>query len=94
MIFLKAQYVNLQQALGGLPLKDLGPLKCRFSRNNRGIPRIIPVVHRARIRAGDMQIIRFWLSLFSIYRVFHFPYLLNLNTIIKDNTNPISTQSF
>jgi len=76
VIFLKAQYVNLQQTLGGLPLKDLGPLKCRFSRNNIGLPRIIPSIHRRRIRQGDMAVIRLWLSLFSIYRVFTFPYIL------------------
>lgn len=34
-----------------------------------GLPFIIPLVDRGRIRAGDPKVTQWWLSLFSIYRV-------------------------
>lgn len=87
--YLKANYVNLQQALGGSPLSDLGPLKSRFSRTNRGLPRIIPMIHRKRLRSGDVFIIRLWLSLFSMYRVITIPYKLKLDSI----TLPVKSET-
>jgi hypothetical protein len=70
VIYLKACYVLLQQSVGGQRLGDSGPLGARVSRTRSGgLPRVIPVLHRKRIREGETAIIKLWLSLFSVYRV-------------------------
>lgn len=79
--YLKASSVMLQQAVGGDILKDPSALGPKVSRTRSGFPRVIPAIHRARIRAGDPTIIRLWLTLFSIYRVLEFPGTLKLSTI-------------
>lgn len=86
VIYLKANYVNLQQSVAGHPLSDLTPLGVRFSRNGRGLPRCIPILHRMWIRKGSRFHIRIWLSLFSLYRVVEFPGKVKLATI----TDPFS----
>jgi len=80
-IYLKVQYVNLQQAVAGFPLRDLTPLGARVSRAGRGLPSCIPVLHRAWIRKGSPFHVRLWLSLFSLYRVVEFPGRIKLATI-------------
>lgn len=60
VITLKAAYVVLQQSLGGHRLEDLTPLGVRFARTKgRGYPRIIPVLDRKRMMAGDLAVMRF-----------------------------------
>jgi hypothetical protein len=82
VLYLKAQNTNLMQALSGQPLPDMTSLSVRFKRTKSGkLPRIIPILHRIRIRNGDQSIIRFWTTLFSIYRVFQFLGNLDLSTI-------------
>nr|UJQ92613.1 MAG: putative RNA-dependent RNA polymerase [Mitoviridae sp.] len=80
-IYLKTQYVNLQQSIAGHPLHDLTPLGARVSRRGGGIPACIPILHRIWIRKGSHFHVRFWLSLFSIYRVIEFPGKVKLATI-------------
>lgn len=80
-IYLKAQYVNLQQSVAGNPLYDLTPLGVRFARCGGGLPRSIPILHRMWIRKGSHYHIRLWLSLFSLYRVIEFPGKVKLATI-------------
>jgi hypothetical protein len=46
-----------------------------------GLPTVIPVLHRRRIAAGDILIIRYWFTLFSIYRVIEFPGKLSFSSI-------------
>lgn len=46
VIYLKAQNVNLMQALAGTSGKDMTNLGCRVSRNGKHLPRIIPILHR------------------------------------------------
>jgi hypothetical protein len=81
VIWLKAQLTNLQQAVAGGALTDMGPLGCRFKRTGGNLPRDIPALHRAWIRKGSIYHIRLWMSLFSIYRVLEFPGMLKLGTI-------------
>jgi hypothetical protein len=84
VIYLKSCHTLLQQALGGQKLTDTGPLGARVSRtrnSSRGLPRIIPSLHRKRIRDGEVVIIRLWLSLFSIYRVIDIKGKMKLSTI-------------
>lgn len=60
VIYLKAAHVALQQSIGGHYLKDMTPLGVRISRSKSGkLPRIIPVLHRERIRSGDERVIRY-----------------------------------
>lgn len=87
VIYLKASSTLLQQAIGGQRLSDLGPLGARVSRTKAGgLPRLIPAIHRKRIRGGDRQCIQFWLSLFSLYRVLDIPGKVNLKTITSPST--------
>jgi hypothetical protein len=91
VIYLKTCHTLLQQALGGQRLSDTGPLGARVTRtrnSSRGLPRIIPSLHRIRIRNGELAIIRLWLSLFSIYRVIDIKGKMKLSTI----TAPFSGQ--
>jgi hypothetical protein len=82
VITLKALYVTLQQSIGGHRLSDTSPLSVRFARNRMGLPRKwIPILDRQKIRAGDKPVMRFWLTLFSLYRVLDIPGKLNLSSI-------------
>lgn len=53
VIYLKACSSLLQQVIGGQRLADLTPFGARVGRTHRGIPSIIPVLHRRRIVQGD-----------------------------------------
>lgn len=82
VIYLKSCHVLMQQAIGGQRLKDTGPLGSRVSRTRSGgLPRVIPVLHRKRIRSGETAIIKLWLSLFSVYRVVDIPGKMKLASI-------------
>jgi hypothetical protein len=69
VIYLKACSTLLQQAIGGQVIADTGPFGSRVSRTRGGLPRVIPAIHRKRIRNGESIVIRLWLSLFGLYRV-------------------------
>lgn len=79
--WLKANTVLLQQAIGGFRLHDCTALKCRPSRTSYGLPRLVLAQDRALIRAGQTKVMRFYLTLFNLYRVLEFPGKLKLNTI-------------
>lgn len=81
IIYLKACYSLLQQYIGGQRLHDLTPFGVRVGRTHSGCPSIIPAIHRQRIRAGDVWYIRFWLSIFALYRVLDCKLSPNLSTI-------------
>lgn len=79
--YLKAAGVLLQQALSGHVLNDCGTLGPRVSRNQSGLPRFIPVQHRARLLKGDLRIGQFWLTLINLFRVLEYKGKVNLGTI-------------
>jgi hypothetical protein len=83
-IYLKAAYVLTQHAAGGMSDASPWALGANVSRTRRGIPRIINRQQRSLITKGDVATVRFWLSLFSLYRVLEFKGTLKLATI----TNP------
>lgn len=69
--YLKAGSIAIQRELG----KD-GMLSLRIvekdlplPRLTNRLPRIIPKVDRALIKSGNASVIRFWLTLFSLYRI-------------------------
>jgi hypothetical protein len=79
----KALYVLTQQAAAGMKIPAVQPLGVAIARTKRGLPREIPVIHRWAIKNGDPMILRFYLTLFSIYRVLEFPGTLKLKTITE-----------
>jgi len=81
VMYLKACLVLLQQASGNHRITDVGKLGLRVSRTHTGYPRVIPILHRKRIRHGDLKIFRLWMTLFSLYRVIDFDPIFKLNTI-------------
>lgn len=83
---MKAWSVMLMQSVGGQRLHNLTPLGLRLSRTIAGLPRIIPAIHRMRIRRGDLYIIRLWSTLFGLYRVIEIPGVLKLGTITDPST--------
>jgi hypothetical protein len=87
VIYLKACHTILQQSIGGQRLSDTGPFGARVSRTRAGgLPRVIPSLHRKRIRSGELLVIRLWLSLFSIYRILDIPGKVKLSTITDEST--------
>lgn len=87
VIYLKACHTILQQSIGGQRLSDVGPFGARVSRTRSGgLPRLIPSLHRKRIRNGELLVIRLWLSLFSLYRILDIPGKTKLSTITDGST--------
>jgi len=84
VIYLKACTVILQQASGKHKLESMNGLKIRFARTRSGYPRVIPMLHRARIH--EPKIFKFWMTMFSLYRVLEVPGKLNLSTITSPST--------
>jgi hypothetical protein len=81
VIYLKACSSMLQQYIGGQRLHDLGPFGARVGRTHSGCPSIIPSLHREAIRRGDTWTIRFWATLFGLYRILEFPGTVKLASI-------------
>jgi hypothetical protein len=69
------------QAAGSHRIQDSTQLGVRVKRSRRGLPLVIPAMHRQRIRRGDVVVIRAWLTLFGIYRILSFPGVLKTSTI-------------
>jgi hypothetical protein len=90
-LILKVYAVTLQQSIGGHVVKDLGLLKFRVKRTRGGLPRVIPVIHRNMIRDGETGIIRFWLSLFNLYRLVTFKGDYTVTSITKSIVSPAKT---
>ena len=84
ILYLKASSVCLQQSVSGHRLPDSMPLGVRVSRTRSGIPRIIPAQHRIFMvnrGFGYTVLIRYYLTLFSLYRVLPLAGVPKLNTI-------------
>lgn len=89
VIHLKACSVCLNQALAGHKIKDSGQLNCRISRTNNGIPRFILCHDRMRIRNGDIPLLKFYNSVFALYRVLDFEGKLDVSSIVKPFTGDL-----
>lgn len=61
--------VGIQQVIGGHKEADLTSLGPRISRTKGGLPRILPVGIRDRIRSGDVVAMKWALTMLSLYRV-------------------------
>jgi len=82
-IYLKGANLNLLRAVSGKRLQNPRDSGTAVSVSNGGLPRLIPTAHRARIRGGDKAVLRFWLGLFTLYRVLAFRGAYSLKTIVN-----------
>lgn len=82
-LYLKACCVIIQQVAGSMRVKSPWVLGANVARTKSGIPRLIPHGHRQSILAGDVRVIRLWLSLLGLYRVIEFKGALKLKTITE-----------
>lgn len=87
VLYLKTTTVVFQQCVNGHILTDVTPISgIRVSRTNTGYPRIIPVIHREMIRNGDTKLMKFYLTMFNLYRILEFDGRLKLHTITAPST--------
>nr|WPH57538.1 putative RNA-dependent RNA polymerase [Rhizoctonia solani mitovirus 128] len=86
VLYLKTCGVLLQQTLGSHKLVDSGLVsKVRVSRNNRGLPRLIPAVFRRAIRNDEFKLIKLILTFINLYREIEFEGAPKLSTITDSN---------
>nr|UJQ92444.1 MAG: putative RNA-dependent RNA polymerase [Mitoviridae sp.] len=83
VLWLKAANICLMTGTGGSPVKDSRALGAFVSLSRSGLPRVIPSAHRLRIRRGDDQLLRMWLSLFGLFRVLKYPAPIKTDTITR-----------
>lgn len=83
-LYLKVASVLLQQSLAEYRVDDVTLIGPRISRTRKGLPRVIPASHRYIIvnrRPGCYLLMRYYLSIFYMYRVLTFPGKLKLESI-------------
>jgi len=88
IVYLKAAQISLQQASSGYKVRDMKPFGAKISRTKGSLmPRIIAGPHRVIINnnlPGKYFLIKFYLTLFYVYRVIEVPkYKVNLSTILN-----------
>lgn len=81
-IYLKTCSILLMKLAAGEKVKDLSPYGCRVACTGSGVPRIIPKIHRKALLASDPRFLRFWLTLFGLYRVLDFRARFSIRTIV------------
>lgn len=88
--YLKVSQLAIQKAIAGTPvssLNQLDPSLPFMGLATCGLPKFIPIRDRKLMLAnGSASVIRWWLTLFSVYRVIYVPGKLKLETI----TEPMS----
>jgi hypothetical protein len=86
--FLKAGQLAISKKVAHSPVKSLRDINPDFPlpRLVNGLPSIIPISDRRLITRSGYSVIRFWLTMFSVYRIISIPGKLKLNTI----TDPFS----
>jgi len=83
-LFLKSCSIALQQSLAGYRINDMTKVGPRISRNGSGLPRVISTNHRILMinrGPGCYLLMRYYLTIFYIYRVLVFPGKVKLETI-------------
>jgi hypothetical protein len=84
--YLKVCSVVVQQICAGYRVSDLTPLGMRISRSKSGLPRCIPRDMRKHIKRLNPKVVKFYLTLFSMFRDIHFIGKLKLGTITSPST--------
>jgi hypothetical protein len=90
--YLKANHLAIQKFIAGTPVSSIKEITGPgvYPRMCNGLPKFIPKNDRSLIRCKRTSVIRFYLTLFSVYRIFECPGQLKLSTITnlyngKDN---------
>jgi hypothetical protein len=81
---LKAYSILLQQCSAHFILKDVSSIGPRIARRGGGFPAVIPVEYRILIKKENLKgvfILKYFLTIFSIYRNIFLPINSKLNTI-------------
>lgn len=82
--YLKACTVALQRKIGGTPLLSLREVEPDLPLprlTSSGLPNFIPLRERREIEKLTPSVVRWWLTLFSVYRIISIPGKLKLSTI-------------
>jgi hypothetical protein len=83
--YLKGCHLAIQKFIAGQPVNSvkelLGP--GYYPRLCTGLPKFIPLVDRNLIRDLNPSIVRYYLTLFSLYRILDCKRVLKLSTITK-----------
>lgn len=81
VIYLKATTVIMQQSIAEFRLKDMTGLNTRISRGRGGLPKLICNQDRVLIAKGNTDLMRFYLTIFNLYRILEFPGKIKLGSI-------------
>jgi len=83
--YLKGCHLAIQKYIAGEPVNSLKELLGAgfYPCLRHGLPKFIILADRNLIRRKDPSIIRFYLTIFSLYRVLDCPRTLKLSTITK-----------
>jgi len=81
VISLKATTVIMQQSIAEFRLHDMSGLNTRVSRGRGGLPRLICNQDRVLIAKGNTDLMRFYLTIFNLYRILEFPGKIKLESI-------------
>lgn len=81
-IHLKAANVILLRYVSGEPLTNPRLAGAAVSCNHSGLPRLIVGAHRQRIKQGEVGVVRFWLGLFTLYRVLDYKGKVSFNSVV------------
>lgn len=88
--YLKTSQLAIQKAIAGTPLSSLNqvdPSLAFPSLSSSGLPKFIPLRdRRLMLRNSSASVIRWWLTLYSVYRVIYIPGTLKLSTITDPMT--------
>lgn len=82
--YLKALTVALQRFIGGQPLSSLREIEPDLPLPRLatcGLPTFIPLRERLELKKLTPSVVRWWLTLFSVYRIISIPGVLKLETI-------------
>jgi len=82
--YLKLSQLAISRAVGKQPLESLMELDSTYIHrrlSRKGLPVFIPGGDRRRILNGSTRTIRFWLTLFGLYRILKSPSIPKLSTI-------------
>lgn len=81
--YLKACQILLMQSVSESPDRAPGQaFGAAVARTRKGLPRIIPKAHRSLIRSGSKFHVRFWLTMFALYRVLDYKGRISVKTIV------------
>jgi hypothetical protein len=92
--YLKTSQLAIQKCIAGEKISSLRELESSYSFprvSNSGLPLIIPLSDRRAIKNKSTTIIRFWLTLFSLYRIVNIPGDTKLGTITEPYTGSVSS---